>query len=118
MTKRFTMLVVLVLTFGCLAFSATHVFYGVVSGTTCGAKMSRASAKTAACLKKCVAGGASYVLVSRGKVYQIASQDKFAAFGGMRVRVHGSLSGNTITADSVTQVKSRKRATTTSSSGT
>lgn len=116
MTKRFTMLVVSMLVFGCLAFSA-NVFYGLVSDSNCGAKHSRTSAAAVACVKKCVAGGASYVLVSRGKVYQVTPQDKFADFAGKRVRVHGALSGTTITADSVTAVKYKKRAKSMSSSG-
>src|SRR5579863_8761720 len=110
MTKRFTMLAVSLLMFGCLAWSAQHVFYGVVSDSMCGAKHSRASAAAAHCVKKCVAGGAKYVLVSRGKVYQVTPQDKFADFAGKRVRVHGALSGTTITADSVTAVVYKKKA--------
>ncbi|MGH9438816.1 MAG: DUF5818 domain-containing protein [Terriglobia bacterium] len=117
MTKRFSMLVVLMLAFGCLAFSATHVFYGVVSDSNCGAKHSRASAAATECVKKCVAGGASYVLVSRGTVYQVTPQDKFADFAGERVRVHGALSGTTITADSVTAVKHRMHSKAAASSG-
>ncbi len=110
MTKRFMMLIVSMLVFGCLAWSAQHVFYGVVSDNMCGAKHSRASAAAVQCVKKCVAGGAKYVLVSRGKVYEVAPQEKFADFAGKRVRVHGALSGTTITADSVAAVTYKKKA--------
>lgn len=114
MIKRFTMLAIMMMAFGCLAWSA-NVWYGVVSDSMCGAKHSRTSAAAVACVKKCVAGGASYVLVSKGTVYQVTPQDKFADFAGKRVRVHGALSGTTITADSVTPVthKSRSKAATT-----
>jgi len=116
MTKKFTMLVMSMLAFGCLAFSA-NVFYGLVSDSSCGAKHSRTSAAAVACVKKCVVGGASYVLVSKGKVYEVTPQDKFADFAGKRVRVHGVLSGTTITADSVTAAGHKKSAKAMSSSG-
>jgi hypothetical protein len=104
MTKRLTLLFVAMLAAGCMAFGAQHVFYGTVSDSMCGAKHSRASEAAAACVKKCVNGGASYVLVSHGKVYKVDPQEKFADFAGKRVRVHGSLSGETITADTVAAV--------------
>lgn len=104
MAKRLTMLVLAFLMVGCFAWSAQHVFYGVVSDSMCGAKHSRASAAATECVKKCVAGGSSYVLVSRGKVYKLDPQDKFADFAGQRVRVHGALNGDTITADTVSAV--------------
>jgi hypothetical protein len=50
----------------------------VVSGSQCGAKHSMAGDDAAACVGKCVAGGATYVLAtSDGKVYQLDNQDKF-----------------------------------------
>jgi hypothetical protein len=101
MTKRLTMLFVAMIAVGCMAWGAQHVFYGVVSDSMCGAKHSRASAAAAQCVKGCVAKGAQYVLVSHGKVYKVTPQDKFSDYAGKRVRVHGELSGDTITADSV-----------------
>jgi hypothetical protein len=101
MQKKVAMLFVAMLAVGCMAFSAQHVFYGLVSDSMCGAKHTRASANTVACVKKCVAGGAQYVLVSHGKVYKLTPQDKFADYAGKRVRVHGTLSGDTLTADTV-----------------
>lgn len=101
MTKRLTMLFFAMIMAGCMVWGAQHVFVGVVSDSMCGLKHSRASASAAACVKKCTSGGAQYVLVSHGKVYKVDPQDKFADYAGMRVRVHGTLSGDTITADSV-----------------
>lgn len=101
MTKRLTMLFVAMIAVGCMAWGAQHVFYGVVSDSNCGAKHSRASAAATECVKKCASGGAQYVLVSRGQVYKLNPQDKFADYAGKRVRVHGTLSGDTITADTV-----------------
>ena len=101
MIKRLTMLFVAMIAAGCMAWGAQHVFYGVVSDSGCGLKHSRASAQAAECVKGCIAKGSQYVLVSRGKVYKVDPQDKFADYAGKRVRVHGTLSGDTITADAV-----------------
>ncbi len=116
MTKRLTMLVVAFLAFGCLAWSA-NAFYGVVSDSMCGAKHSRASKAAEACVAKCVQGGSKYVLVSRGKVYQLDPQDKFSDYAGKRVKVEGTLSGDTITAETVSAVTSHHHATPSSGSG-
>lgn len=118
MTKRLTMLFVAMIVAGCMAWGAQHVFYGTVSDTNCGLKHSRASASAAACVKKCVSGGmAQYALVSHGKLYKVSPQDKFADYAGQRVRVHGSLSGDTITADTVSPARHRMHHPASSSSG-
>ncbi len=112
--KKLTMLFVATFAFGCLAFGAQHVFYGVVSDSMCGAKHHRASAAAATCVKNCAARGAKYVLVRRVagtyKVYQVTPQEKFTGFPGKRVRVEGSLSGDTITAQTVAAVHYKSRA--------
>ena len=41
------------------------------------------------------------MLVSKGKVYQLDPQDKFADFAGKSVKVTGAMSGDSITAESV-----------------
>jgi hypothetical protein len=71
---------------------------GTVSDSMCGAKHEAASASDAACVKKCMKAGASPVLVSDGKVYQIApdSQAKVTPLLGMKVTVMGKLDGDTI----------------------
>lgn len=117
MTKRVTMLVAALLVFGCFAWSAQHVFYGTVSDSNCGAKHARASEAAKQCVTKCVAGGASYVLVSHGKVYKLDPQDKFSDYAGQRVRVHGALNGDTITAESVSPVTRHHKAAAPSSGG-
>jgi hypothetical protein len=51
-----------------------------------------------------VSGGAKYVLVSKGKVYQVDAQDKFQGLGGKSVKVTGSLSDSAITVAEVSPV--------------
>lgn len=74
---------------------------GVVSDSNCGAKHSTASDAAAECVKKCITGGATYVLVSGGKVYELSDQSKFADFAGKSVKVTGTLKGKSIEVTSV-----------------
>jgi len=101
MTKRITLVAFAMLVFGCLAWAADKSYTGTVSDSHCGAKHAKADADGATCVEKCVSGGAKYVLVSHGKVYQLDPQDKFQGMGGKSVKVMGSLSGETLTATSV-----------------
>jgi len=71
---------------------------GTVGDSMCGAKHEAAGASDAACVKKCVKGGASPIIISDGKVYQISagSQAKVMPLLGMKVTVNGKLEGDTI----------------------
>ncbi len=100
MTKKLGMLVVALVVSGCMAFAATS-WTGTVSDSNCGAKHAAAGEAAEKCVAKCVSGGAKYVLVSKGKVYSVEPQDKFAEFAGKHVKVTGSMSGDAITAESV-----------------
>jgi len=110
MTKKVTMLAFALLVFGCLAWAAEGSWVGVVSDDHCGAKHSTASDEAATCVKKCVEGGAKYVLVRHGKVYKLDAQEKFADYAGRRVKVTGTLSEETITVSSVEPAVARKKA--------
>lgn len=101
MTKKVLLLLFSLLVFGCLCWAVDKSFTGTVSDSHCGLKHSTPSADAAKCVEQCVAGGAKYVLVSHGKVYQLSDQDKFRGMGGKAVKVMGSLSDNTITVSSV-----------------
>ena len=101
MRKRLVLLGISMLTFGALLLGAERSWKGVVSDSNCGAKRSTAGAASAKCVAKCVSGGAKYVLVSDGKVYQLDAQDKFADYAGKSVTVTGSEDGGTITVASV-----------------
>ncbi len=96
MSKKLTMLSITLLVFGCMAWAADNTWTGTVSDEHCGAKK-----HDLACLKKCVDGGAKYVLVSKGKVYKVDPQDKFAEYAGKHVKVTGDLKDDTITATEV-----------------
>ncbi|MBZ5543084.1 MAG: hypothetical protein LAO07_05315 [Acidobacteriia bacterium] len=101
MYKKLVMVAVTLLAFGCLAFAAGKTWTGTVSDSHCGAKHAEASDAAAACVAKCVQGGAKYVLVSGGTVYQLDAQDKFADFAGKSVKVTGTVKDGAITVESV-----------------
>jgi hypothetical protein len=104
MIKRFAMVVLTLFVFGALSWAANRTWTGTVSDEHCGAKHAKASADAESCVEKCVAGGAKYVLVSKGKVYQVDDQDKFKGLGGKSVKVTGTVSDSTITVAEVSPV--------------
>ncbi len=108
MSKKL-MFVCLLLFAGSLALAADQTWYGVVSDSNCGKKHAVASDEAAACVAKCVSGGGKYVLVSKGKVYQLDPQNKFSDFAGKRVKVSGTLSGETIAASAVAGAPAAKK---------
>ena len=99
--KKILLLTFGVLVFGSLSFAGTKTITGVVSDSHCGLKHSAVGNE--GCIEHCVAGGASYVLVSDGKVYQLDSQDKFKSLGGKNVEVKGKLKGDSIQVKSVAE---------------
>lgn len=68
---------------------------GVISDSMCGkdhSKMGELGKDAAACTKKCVEGGAKYVLVDdKGEVYGLSDQDKPADFAGKSVAIEGHI---------------------------
>jgi hypothetical protein len=99
--KKITLLAFALLVFGSLSFAGNKTITGVVSDSHCGAKHSTAG--NAECIEHCVTGGATYILVSNGKVYQLDSQDKFKGLGGKEVTVTGKLKGDSIAVASVAE---------------
>jgi len=102
MIKRIVLVVFSLLVFGCLAWGADKTYTGTVSCSHCGAMHAMPSADAAKCVEKCVSGGASYVLVSGGKVFKLDAQAKFKGLGGKSVKVIGSLTGETLKVSQVT----------------
>ena len=87
----------LIALFAVSAFAADYSGKGTISDARCGAAHADASEKSTACVNKCVKGGQKAVLVSEGKVYQIANQDKVADHLGHKVTVNGKLEGDVLT---------------------
>jgi hypothetical protein len=112
MTKRLLIMTVAVLFFAGLTSAATtnaqegqakqQTFVGVVTDTHC--PLGKHMGDPAECVKKCVGMGAKYALYSGGKTYVLDPQDPDAdqAQAGKRVRIKGTLDGDTIHVASIT----------------
>ena len=102
--KKFAYAVVLGAALCSFSF-ADDSWTGVIAESKCGAKHADADTneKSAACIKSCVKGGASPVLVTDGKVVSLdkTSQEKVMAHLGHKVTVTGKLEGDTLHIDSV-----------------
>lgn len=92
------------------AFAAVSAFgaewTGYISETKCGAAHSDGSAKSIACVKSCIKSGAKPVFVADGKLLKIANADKVTEdLYGLKVKLTGELSGDTVTIDSVAKAE-------------
>ena len=99
--------------FASITSAATMTMSGTISDSMCGASHAKmitehpAMKTDKACTQGCVKGGAKYVFVSEGKVYEIANQDMadLAKDAGQPVSVTGDMSGNTITVSKISMKK-------------
>jgi hypothetical protein len=93
-----------------LMFSAVAAFAGdwtgYISETKCGAAHNDGSAKSVACVKGCIKGGAKPVLVVDGKVVGIANPDKVPeSLYGLKAKVTGTEKDGTVTIASIEAAK-------------
>ena len=101
--KKIALLIFAFLVFGSLSLAGAKTITGVVSDSHCGVKHATTSDQAVHCVEHCVSGGATYVLVSKGKVYQLDAQDKFKGLGGKNVTVTGTVKGDSITVTDVAE---------------
>ena len=90
----------------CLAAPAPKSFTGVITDEMCGNdhKMMNVSPDSK-CVTDCVKAGSKYVLLSDTKIYKLSDQTAPAKFPGQKVKVTGTLTGDTITVKSVEAAK-------------
>ena len=104
--KRFTFLILgLLLAIGIsLAVpgkDAGTTFVGSIGDSMCGAKHSMGGSDKE-CTLGCIKEGSKYILIGAGdKIYQLSDQKTPEQFAGARVKVTGTLSGDTITVTSI-----------------
>jgi hypothetical protein len=80
---------------------------GTVSDAMCGAHHMMKGATAAECTRACVKQGSDFALVSGGKVYTLkGDKTKFDKFAGENVTVKGTVSGDTISVDTISAPKS------------
>jgi hypothetical protein len=85
--------------FAASAFAAEYK--GTISDAKCGAAHADASEKSSKCVQGCIKGGQKAVLVSDGKVIQIANQEKVTEHAGHKVTINGKLENDVLTVVSV-----------------
>lgn len=98
------------------AFAAETTWTGRISDSMCGAshsKMEHGGKKTSAhdCTIACVKGGAKYVFVSKGRVFEIQNHMKaLEEHAGHTVKLTGELAsdGKTITASKIEMPRAKK----------
>src|SRR6516225_8158215 len=86
--------------------AGSQTFVGSVSDSMCGVKHMMPGGDKA-CAEACVKAGAKYVLAdaARNKVYNLSDQKKAAAYSGEKVKVTGTLDGDTIQVTSIAPQK-------------
>ena len=101
---------------GASGTSNAQSYTGVISDTACKSKhdMAGMGAKDEPdCVKKCVAEGEKYVLLSGKNVYNLeGTPADFAKYAAQNVTVKGTLDGDKLKATSVTPAKASKTAST------
>jgi hypothetical protein len=85
--------------------AAAEQMTGYVSEAMCGAKHSAPSTAATKCVEKCLQGGSDPVLVSEGKVmkFDADSKDKAKAFAGKNVTVDGTMDGDMVKINSISE---------------
>jgi hypothetical protein len=78
---------------------------GTVTDTHCGTKAHMGD--PADCMKKCVGMGSKYALLSGDKVYVLEPQDKAAEHAGHKVKVTGTLAGDSIKIASIEMAEAK-----------
>ncbi len=78
-------------------------FTGNISDKMCGLKHMMPGKSDKECTLECVKGGSKFVLAdtAKQKVYELSDQEKPKEFAGQKVKVTGSLKGDTITVASI-----------------
>ena len=86
--------------------AAAKTFVGSISDSMCGAKHMMPGQSDKDCTLACVKAGSKFVLAdASGKVYQLSDQKKPEQFAGQKVKVTGTLKGDTITVTSIEPAK-------------
>jgi hypothetical protein len=91
------------LSFAGPAKAGTKTFVGNITDGMCGLKHMMSGKSDRECTLECVKAGSTYVLadVANGKVYQLSDQKKPEEFAGQKVKVTGTLKGDTISVTTI-----------------
>ena len=85
---------------------ASQVFTGAVSDAMCAGHHMMQGKTPAQCTRECVKQGSDLVLVSKEKVYSLkGDKAQLGKFAGQNVSVGGTVSGSTVTVESIAAAK-------------
>ena len=88
------------------AASAPKTFTGMITDTMCGKDHSMMNVKPdSKCVAECVKAGSKYALLEGSNVYELSDQKAPEKFAGQKVKVTGTLDGQTIQVKSITAAK-------------
>jgi hypothetical protein len=86
--------------------AGSKTFVGSIGDSMCGAKHMMPGESDKDCTLGCIKEGSKFILIDpSGKIYQLSDQKAPAAFAGARVKVTGTLSGETIAVESIVSAK-------------
>ncbi len=86
--------------------SQTTTVTGVLTDDMCTKKHMMPGKPNAECVRECIKHGAKYVVVSGGKVTELAgNKDKFNEFAGKKVKITGETNGTTLKVSSIEAVE-------------
>jgi len=88
------------------AFAQQQSLTGVVTDSMCGAAHMAKAKSPAECTKMCVKDGMKYALAADKKLYTLEGHEAaLATLAGQKVKVTGTVNGDTLTVTSVTAAK-------------
>ena len=89
-----------------LAAAAPKTFTGVITDTMCGKDHAMMNVKPdSKCVTDCVKAGSKYALLDGSNVYELSDQKAPEKFAGQKVKVTGTLDGQTIQVKSISAAK-------------
>jgi hypothetical protein len=90
-----------------LVFAAAPKTYtGVITDTMCGKDHAMMNIKPdSKCVAECVKSGSKYALLEGSNVYELSDQKTPEKFAGQKVKVTGTLDGQTIQVKSISAAK-------------
>lgn len=103
--KKFLLSMTVALAFVTTLTAAPQKLTGILTDSMC-TKKHMMSGSAADCTRECVKGGAKYVLVVSGKVYELqGDKKKFYDLAGQKVDVTGDITGGTLAVSAIELAK-------------
>jgi hypothetical protein len=88
------------------AAAAPKTYTGVITDTMCGKDHAMMNIKPdSKCVAECVKSGSKYALLEGSNVYELSDQKTPEKFAGQKVKVTGTLEGQTIQVKSISAAK-------------